>query len=261
MSRKLLAYLVDDEQPALTRLSRLLENSGRVEIIGSTVNPHIAFEFLSIHEPDVLFLDIQMPEMNGFDLLSQLDRQPPVIFTTAYDQYALRAFEVNSIDYLLKPIDPGHLERALTKLDRLRSEPAPGWLNRPELAAVLQELSRTLRDPQPAFAERIPVRIGERMQLLELTRVTHFFAEDRLTYAATETKSYCVDWPIAELEQKLNPNRFVRIHRAILLNLEWMEDLTPSFAGRLTIRLRDQKHTELTVARDRARAFKTRLGL
>jgi two-component system LytT family response regulator len=261
MSGRLRAYLVDDEQPALKRLSRLLEATGRVEIIGSAVNPHVAFEFLSTNQPDVVFLDIQMPEMNGFELLSQLSRQPLVIFTTAYDQYALKAFEVNSIDYLLKPIDPDQLERALAKLDRLRSEPGPGWLNRPELGAVLRELSRTLRDPQSAFAERIPVRIGERTQFLELARVTHFFAEDRLTYAATDTKDYCVDWPIAELEQKLDPAKFVRIHRAILLNLAWMEDLTPSFAGRLTVRLRDQKRTELTVARDRTRALKTRLGL
>jgi two-component system LytT family response regulator len=261
MSGKLRAYLVDDEQPALNRLSRLLEATGRVEIIGSAVNPRVALEFLGAQQPDVLFLDIQMPEMNGFELLSQLNRQPLVIFTTAYDQYALKAFEVNSIDYLLKPIDPVQLERALVKLERLTSEPRPGWLNHPEFRAVLQELSRTLRDPRSAFPERIPVRIGERTQFLELSRVTHFFAEDRLTYAATETKNYCVDWPIAELEHKLDPARFVRIHRAVLLNLAWMEDLTPSFAGRLTIRLRDLKRTELTVARDRSRALKTRLGL
>jgi two-component system LytT family response regulator len=261
MSAKLRAYLVDDEQPALNRLSRLLEATERIEIIGSTVNPRIALEFLRTHQPDIVFLDIQMPEMNGFDLLSQLSRQPLVIFTTAYDRYALKAFEVNSIDYLLKPIDPGQLERALVKLERLTGEPGPGWLNHPEFRAMLQELSRTLRDPQSAFPERLPVRIGERTQFLALARVTHFFAEDRLTYAATETRNYCVDWPIAELEQKLDPARFFRIHRAILLNLEWMEDLTSSFAGRLTVRLKDQKRTELTVARDRARALKTRLGL
>jgi two-component system LytT family response regulator len=258
---KLQAYLVDDEEPALKRLNRLLAATGRVEIIGSTINPYMAFEFLSIHQPDVLFLDIQMPEMNGFELLSQLKRQPPVIFTTAYDQYALKAFEVNSIDYLLKPVDPGHLDRALAKLDRLRSEPAPRWPDQREFQTVLQQLSRALGGIESVYPERIPVRIGERTQLLELARVTHFFAEDRLTYAATENKRYCVDWPIAELEQKLSPKKFVRIHRAVLLNLDWMEDVTPSFAGRLSVRLKGQNRTELPVARDRARAFKTRIGL
>jgi two-component system LytT family response regulator len=259
-SAKLRAYLVDDELPALKRLGRLLEATGRVEIVGSAMNPQTALDFLNAEEPDIVFLDIEMPGMNGFELLSRLDRQPTVIFTTAYDQYALKAFEVNSIDYLLKPVEPEQLERALGKLERFRQENKPGWLDRPEFRAMLQELSRTLRDPQSAYPERIPVRIGERTQFLDLARVTHFFAQDRLTYAATEAKEYCVDWPIAELEQKLDPARFVRIHRAVLLNLEWIGDLTPSFAGRLTIRLKDQKRTELTVARDRTRALKARLS-
>jgi two-component system LytT family response regulator len=180
-----------------------------------------------------------------------------VIFTTAYDEYALKAFEVNSIAYLLKPVDPEQLERALDKLDRLRSERKPER----EFRAMMLELSRTLRDPQAAFPTRIPVRVGERTRFLDLDRITHFFAQDRLTYAATESKSYCLDMSLAELEPKLDPARFFRIHRAVLLNLEWIEELTPLFAGRLMVRLKDQKHTELTVARDRARELKTRLGL
>jgi two-component system LytT family response regulator len=257
MSGKLRAYLVDDEQPALNRLSRLLEATGRVEIIGATIHAEAALDFLSASEPDVVFMDIQMPGMNGFELLARLARQPVVIFTTAYDQYALKAFEVNSIDYLLKPVEPEQLQRALAKLERLRKD----YAARPEFHDVLQQLSRMLRHPHSAFPERIPVRIGERTQFLDLAKVTHFYAEDRLTYAATESKNYCVDWPIAELEQKLDPAKFFRIHRAILLNLAWIEELTPEFAGRLVVRLRGPMRTELTVARDRARALKTRLGL
>jgi two-component system, LytTR family, response regulator len=259
MTGKLRAYLVDDELPALKRLSRLLEETGRVDVIGGATNPEQALRFLTTEEPDILFLDIQMPVLNGFDLLSRLDRQPVVIFVTAYDQYALKAFEVNSIDYLLKPVEPEHLERALTKLELLRGRGKPQ--ERPEFRAVIQELSRLLREPQPKFPERIPVRIGERTQFLDIARITHFFAEDRLTYAATESRNHCVDWPIAELEQKLDPARFVRIHRAVLLNLNWVEELAPLFAGRIVVRLKDQRRTELTVARDRARALKTRLGL
>ena len=261
MKDRLSAYLVDDEAPALKRLTRLLDATGRVEIIGSTVNPEAALEFLAQHEPDVLFLDIQMPGMNGFELLSRLSRQPVVVFTTAYDQYALKAFEVNSIDYLLKPVEPEQLERALGKLDRLRGEAQPAWKDTSDFQTLLQELSRTLRDPPVAFPARIPVRIGERTQLLDLARVSHFFAQDRLTYAATESRNYCIDSPIAELEPKLDPARFFRIHRAVLLNLDWIEELTPLFAGRLMVRLKDQKRTELTVARDRARALKDRLSL
>src|SRR5262249_17370441 len=255
------AYLVDDELPALKRLTRLLAATGRVEIVGSTTNPTTAIESISSDLPDVLFLDIQMPGLNGFDLLASLKRQPIVIFTTAYDQYALKAFEVNSVDYLLKPIEPEQLERALRKLEQLQGGQRPQWLGQPQLRALLEELSRTLRDPAAAALERIPVRVGERTRFLEVSRITHFFAQGRLTFAASEGKTYCVDWPISELEQKLGPSRFIRIHRGTLLNLDWLDELIPWFTGRLAARLKDEKRSELTVARDRVRALKTRLGL
>lgn len=257
MNPKLRVYLVDDEPNALKRLTRLLDATGRVEVVGSTSDPREALAYLSSQQPsqqpDVVFLDIQMPGMNGFELLAKLERQPVVVFTTAYDQYALQAFETNSIAYLLKPVEPEQLERALEKLDRLRGHTPP------DLRAMLEELSRNLRAPQAAYPERIPVRIGERTRFLELSRVTHFFAEDKLTYAATEGKNHCVDWTIAELEEKLDPRKFVRIHRATLLNLDWLDELAPWFAGKLAARLKDAKHTELTVARDRVRALKSRV--
>ena len=256
------AYLVDDELPALKRLTRLLEATGRVEIVGSSMNPAEAMEALSGKLPDVLFLDIQMPGMNGFDLLARLPRQPVVVFTTAYDQYALKAFEVNSIDYLLKPIEPEQLERALNKLEQFNSaQKRPQWLDQPEIRTVLQELSRTLRDPQTASLERIPIRVGERTRFLELARITHFFTEGRLTFAAAEGKTYCIDSTITDLEQKLGPSRFFRIHRGTLLNLDWLDELTPWFTGRMAARLKDEKRTELTVARDRVRVLKQRLGI
>src|SRR5688500_6609341 len=117
---KMRAYLVDDESLALDRLAKLLRASGRVDVVGKTTNTRTAVQFLSSAEVDVVFLDIHMPELNGFEILDRLKNQPPVIFTTAYDQYALKAFEVNSIDYLLKPVDSQHLDRALKKLESRR---------------------------------------------------------------------------------------------------------------------------------------------
>jgi two-component system LytT family response regulator len=241
------AYLVDDELPALKRLNRLLAATGRVEVIGSESNPAAAIDAIASQRPDVLFLDIQMPGLNGFELLANLERQPIVIFTTAYDHYALKAFEVNSVDYLLKPIEPNLLDRALNKLDQFRGAP--------------QDLRATLRSLLRSSPDRIPIRVGERTRFLELSRITHFFAEGRLTYAASDGKTYCIDGTITELEQKLAGTSFLRIHRGILLNLDWLEELTPWFSGRITARLKDDKHTELTVARDRVRCLKERLGL
>src|SRR5438132_5274360 len=119
------AYVVDDEQLAVERLTRLLQATGRVTIAGSATDPVAALDFLRAHAIDVLFLDIQMPGLTGFELLERLERQPLVIFTTAFDRYALNAFEANSIDYLLKPIEPERLDRALDKAERLSASPRP----------------------------------------------------------------------------------------------------------------------------------------
>ena len=248
-------YLVDDEPLAVERLERLLRQAPGMEIAGSTTDPAAALEFLSREPVDVLFLDIQMPGMNGFELLARLPDQPSVIFTTAYDQYALKAFEVNSIDYLLKPVDPEQLERALRKLERFRGGA------KPELRTLFQELAAKLDSARPDYPQRIASRVGEHVHLVELASVTHFFAQDKLTYAAAGGRTHAVDHTIAELESKLDPKRFVRIHRSILLNLDWAEQVNSRFGGQMTVSLKDAAKTHLPVARDRMRALKERLEL
>jgi two-component system LytT family response regulator len=247
------AFVLDDEPLAVRRLSRMLEETGRVEIAGASSDPVDAVEWLSANQVDVLFLDIQMPGMDGFEALSKLNPQPLVVFTTAYDQYALQAFEVNSIDYLLKPVEERHLLRALDKIERLRS----GGISQ-DLASQLASL---LQSRQTSYPERIATRLGERLQFLDLDQVTHFFARDKLTYAATKAKNHVVGYTISELEQKLNPKQFCRIHRATLLNLAYVLELDAWFEGRLMARLRDEKRTELQVSRDRVQELKKRLGV
>ena len=252
------AFLVDDESLALKRLQRMLAVTGRVEIAGTSTDPEEAIAAILKTKPDVLFLDIEMPGMTGFQMLSKLDPQPLIVFTTAYNQYALEAFGVNSVDYLLKPIEAPQLVRALDKLDRMRGGVEP----RPEVRELLERIAALAAGGgQPAFPERIASRTGERVELIELARVTHFFARDKLTYAATAAKNHVVDHTIQELEQKVDPRKFVRIHRAILLNLDYVHELHTWFAGRMMVRLKDEKHTELTVSRDRVRALKERLGV
>jgi two-component system, LytTR family, response regulator len=252
----LLVYLVDDEPLALRRLARLLEATGRAEIVGSATDPEGALEFLSSHSVDVLFLDIQMPGLNGFDLLRRLPSQPMVIFTTAYDQYALRAFEVNSIDYLLKPVEPEQLDRALNKLERWKRSGT-------ELPTqtLLQELATAISGSQDDLPDRVPSRVGGRILFVDLDRITHFVSEDKLTYAVTAEKRFVVDYSLNELEQRLRRRRFVRIHRSTLLNLAWVDELHSWFAGQLVVKLKDAKGSQLTVARDRARRLKEKLGL
>jgi two-component system LytT family response regulator len=253
-SPPLRVLLVDDEMLALKRLSRLLRATGRVEIAGSTTDPEAALEYLSNHDVDALFLDIQMPGLNGFEMLARLESQPAVVFTTAFDKYALRAFEVNSIDYLLKPIEAQQLDRALNKLERFRgSDPHPG------LRTVIEQLAASLNTKAPAYPARLASRIGDRVQFIDVTGITHFYARDRLTYAATTTKDYVVDYSINELEQRLDSDKFVRIHRAVVVNLSYVDEVHSWLGSGLRVRLKDDKRTELTVARDRIKALKQRL--
>jgi len=245
------AFLVDDEPLALKRLGRLLAATKRVEIIGTSSDPVEAVPAILASKPDVLFLDIEMPAMTGFEMLSRLDPQPWVVFTTAYDKYALEAFGVNSVDYLLKPIEAAQLDRALDKIERM------GARARPDIQALVAKLT----ERSPDYPERIASRVGERVELVDLAQVTHFFASDKLTYAATAGKNYVVDHTIQELEQKLDPRRFIRIHRAILLNVDYVQELHAGIAGRMIVRLKDAKRTDLTVSRDRVRELKQRLGI
>ena len=250
-ARPLRVYLVDDESLALKRLTRLLRDTRRVEIVGATANPAEALEFLSQHDVDAVFLDIQMPKMTGFELLQKLPKEPAVIFTTAFDRFALDAFEVNSIDYLVKPIESERLDKALTKLERLRGT-SQALSESERLRALARELTRK-------FPERITSRVGERVVFVEVDKVTHFYAKDRLTYAATASRDYVIDATISELEEKLDPDVFIRIHRATLLNLHYADEVSSWFGGGMIVRLKDGKRTELQIARDRLRDVKQRL--
>ncbi len=254
------AFVVDDEPLAVRRLKRMLDETGRVEVAGSSSDPVDALAALGETPVDVLFLDIQMPGMTGFEMLGMMDPQPMVVFTTAYDRYALQAFEVNSIDYLLKPIEERHLTRALDKIERLRGSAAAA----PDWKALVAQLAGALRQPGTTlvaeYPERIASRLGDRIHILDLARVTHFFAQEKLTYAATEGKSHVVDHTVSDLEQKLDPHCFFRIHRSTLLNLAWVKELDAWFGGRVLVRLKDAKGTELQVARERVQELKKRLG-
>jgi two-component system LytT family response regulator len=247
------AFVVDDEKLAVDRLVRLLEQTGRVVISGTSTDSEVALNQLRQVEVDVLFLDIQMPGLTGFDLLEQLERDVPVIFTTAYDRYALDAFAVNSIDYLLKPVDPERLVRALDKLGRLAGQP------RPDVRALARELAAQLSAGRRL--DRIASRVGERTTLLEVARITHFFSKDKLTFAVANGREHVIDHTLSELEERLDPKRFVRIHRATVVNTAFVQELDAWVDGGVIVRLKDDKKTELSVARDRVRELRERLGI
>jgi two-component system LytT family response regulator len=250
------AYVVDDEPLAVRRLVRMIERTGRFEVIGSATDPRAAIEFLPKNDVDVVFLDIRMPGMTGFEFLAQLPAQPMVVFTTAFDEYALKAFDVNSVDYLLKPVEAEQLARVIRKLDRFRA----GGTRGEDFRAVFEKLAAAIRPSAAQYPERLAGHAGARLEILAVANITHFYARDKLTWAAAEGRSWSVDHSIAELEQKLDPRTFLRIHRATLVNLAWAGEVHRWFARGVMLRLRDPARTELAVARDRVSALKERLG-
>ncbi len=254
MSNKLKIFLIDDEPLALKRLSRLLLETEKVEIIGQTSEPLKALQIIPTLTLDAIFLDIQMPELTGFELLQKLENYPPVIFTTAFDEFALKAFEVYSIDYLLKPIESERLEKALEKLEKIVAEKSN------ETNLNLQKLLENLT-PKPTL-ERLPSRIGGKVQIIDVKEITHFFAEDKMTFARQiEGKNFPLDFSLNELENRLEKRTFLRVHRNSIVNVNFIEEVHGWFSGQVVIRLKTTKKTEIIVARDRVKILKEFLGL
>jgi two-component system LytT family response regulator len=254
VSAPLRVLIVDDEPLARARARRLLDQVGDVTIVGEAGSADEARRRAREHRPDLLLLDIQMPGEDGFELLESLDPRPAVVFVTAFDHYAVRAFEENAVDYLLKPF---RRERLAESLERVRQE-----LERPEdLSRKLSELLSGLdRAPTSDRLERFTVRVGPRQLILKADEVLWFGAEEKLVFAATANDRHYVNFTLDQLERKLDPRRFARVHRSAIVNLDQAAALRPGFAGTYRLQLRDEARTEIPVSRARARQLRDRLG-
>jgi two-component system LytT family response regulator len=248
--------IVDDEPLARARTRRLLDGTAEVTIVGEAASAAEARERVATVHPDLLLLDIQMPGEDGFQLLASLDPRPAVVFITAFDHYAVRAFEENACDYLLKPF---RAERLLQAIARVRHD-----LERPEelsrrLTELLQGLDRARADASPHL-DRFTVRVGQRQLIVRAEDVMWFGAEDKLVFAATPTDKHYVNFTLDQLESRLEPRRFARVHRSAIVNLDFAAALRPGFAGTYRLQLKDAARTEVPVSRARARELRERLG-
>jgi two-component system LytT family response regulator len=204
--------IVDDEALARAVLREYLGGVADVEVVAECANGFDAVKAVAELKPDLLLLDIQMPKLDGFEVLDLVGRDVAVIFVTAYDQYALRAFEVHAVDYLLKPFG---VERLVEALDRARDR-----LRRGERIPV-SDLTRAARPPQ-TFASRVLVRDGPRVHVLPVAKIAYVQAQDDYAAFVCDGKEYLKEQTLTEVESSLDPARFVRIHRSYLLNLEWL---------------------------------------
>ncbi len=246
--------IVDDEPPARARLKRMLGEIGGVTVAGEAASAAEARRLVAATRPDLVLLDIQMPGEDGFALLESLDPRPAVVFVTAFDHHAVRAFEANAVDYLLKPF---RRERLAESLERVRLE-----LTRPEeLSRRLGDLLAGLSRPSgPDHLDRFTVRIGARQLIVKAEDVWWFGAEDKLVFAATTGGRHYVNFTLDQLERRLDPRRFARVHRGAIANLDHAAVLRPAFAGTYRLQLDDPERTEIPVSRNRARALRGRLG-
>lgn len=246
---KFRAVLVDDEHLALARLDRMLEeHKESIEVVGSARDGAEAVRLINETRPDVIFLDIHMPEMNGFEVLDCLEYSPLVVFSTAYDEYALKAFEVYSVDYLLKPVDPRRLKMTVDKLRRLSDGRAGDVRDR------LRGVREVLRS---RGKYRIQVRSGDSIKLVAASDVLFFRASDKYVEVHTLEGTHLIPDSLNKLESELPADDFARVHRSVIVNVNFIDEIAKSPLGSYEVRMKDPSNTCLPVSR----RYKSRLDL
>ncbi len=214
--KKWKALIVDDEELARHVIREFLEPHSEIEVAAECANGMEAVKAVAEHKPNLIFLDVQMPKLTGFDVLELIGAEVPVIFVTAYDQYAMRAFEVHAVDYLLKPIGRERFEAALERAKSRMGEKMP----------LAHELAAAARPPQQ-FLERIVVKDGTKVTLIPVAKLDYAEAQDDYVALASQGKKHLKQQTIAGLEAGLDPNSFVRIHRSYIVNLERVVRIEP----------------------------------
>jgi two-component system, LytTR family, response regulator len=234
--------IIDDEPPAVQRLKEMLCDYPQVfEIVGEATGSKEAVIAVNKLKPDLIFLDIQMPGMNGFEMLNKLEEIPMIIFCTAYDSYSLKAFETNSVDYLLKPVKKERLDQAIAKLTFFRKE-----LQSERIMGFLTELARM---EKPDTLTSLTVRRGNKINFIKLIDVAYFKAEEKYVSAFTnDGKENIIDLTIKVLEEKL-PRNYLRVHRSIIINTHYINEIQTYFNSRFTILLTDIKQTKIITGR------------
>ena len=236
--------IVDDERLARKELSRLLADYPQLEIVGEAVNSDEAFEKINQLSPDLIFLDIQMPGKTGFELLEELEKVPKVIFTTAYDEFALKAFEVNALDYLLKPVES---DRLATAIDRLTEDQT-------EIPAKSSRSDHKLLPSDQVF-----VKDGEKCWFVRLEKIRLFESDGNYIKVYFDTFRPMIHKSLNALDEKLDDRSFFRASRKHIINLGWVEKIEPWFNGGLMVELRGGEKVE--VSRRQASRFKDQMSL
>ncbi len=256
---KISALIVDDEQPARDELAYLLRNFPDVDIVGQGKNGVEAVSLVRELNPTLVFLDVQMPGLDGFGVIKKLldrnARLPYFVFVTAYDHYAVRAFEVNAVDYLLKPIERNRLERAL---QRVR-----GMVEASEAAfEKLDRLVQMIEDRPPLSSSKLVVKSGNRLVLVDSSDIIYATIEDGVISIVTKDLEGQSNFrTVEELQSNLDPNIFWRVHRSYLVNVNRIKEVVPWFKSSYQLKMQDRRETEIPVSRAQTRKLRQLLNL
>ncbi len=212
------ATIVDDEELARRILREYLNGEEDVQIIGECTNGFDAVKFVSEHKPDLMFLDVQMPKLDGFEVLELIGNEIAVVFVTAYDQYAMKAFDAAAVDYLLKPFDAERFRVAMQRVRRRLGE---------KMQTVSASELKNAAQPPGQYAQRLVVKDGTRVHVIPVDQLDYAEAQDDYIALHTGGKSYLKQQTISSLSESLDPGRFVRVHRSFLVNLERVRNIEP----------------------------------
>lgn len=245
------SIIIEDEKPAARRLSRLLaELDVEVSVMLHSVEEAIDW-FENNEHPDLIFLDIQLSDGLSFEIFDVVEVKSSIIFTTAYDEYALQAFKLNSIDYLLKPIDDEDLENAVKKYRSIQPKAQ-------KLSLDFDDIKKLLVNPiEREYKKRFTTRVGQHLKIINADEVECFYSENKGTYAATvEGRNYLMDTTLENLENELSPKKFFRVSRKFYVNIDHINDIISYTNSRLQIKLNRFSEQEIIVSRERVRDFK-----
>jgi two-component system LytT family response regulator/two-component system response regulator LytT len=256
------AIVVDDEQLARDELCYQLQQLGEIEVIAQAGNGLEALAAIERNEPDLVFLDVQMPGLTGFEVARRLiedEQAPAVVFVTAYDQHAIEAFEVNAVDYLLKPVDSGRLEQAVQRARKRLTSERPG--SPADLNDQLERFVKMMTGRQ-ARRDQVAVKVGERFLLVQAEDIIYASLADEsiniVTGQVSGTSNYRT---LDDLQARLDPEVFWRVHRSHLVNINKIKEIVPWFSRNYILRMKDAKATEIPVSRSQTKRLREYLKL
>lgn len=243
--------IVEDEKPSARRLNRMLAKLD-IEVSEMLHSVEESVDWFSTNEhPDLIFLDIQLSDGLSFEIFEAIDIKSAIIFTTAYDEYALQAFKLNSIDYLLKPIDEEELSKAVTKYKKQQ----PG---KQKVSLDFEDIKKMLVNPlDREYKKRFTVKVGQHLKMIPVDEIECFYSENKGTYAhTTQGRNYLLDTTLEQLEDELQPDVFFRINRKFYVNINAIKDMVSYTNSRLQIKLNSYNEQDVIVARERVKDFK-----